>query len=225
MKDEWLQNPLAGYEDNARHLFSYPDSTVREYVQDIRRFLAWLGERQVPGAEDGKSIVLLTVTRDHIEDYVACLSSEGLRATTINRKIFSLNSFFAWAIHQRLVEHSPLVGVRKLKVARRIPKFLTFEDVERLLGYTGSLRQTSTIRGKQIHAMISILYYLGLRREELVNIQYEHIEKISETEIYLHVFGKGDKQRMALFLPRRLGRTRRTTGSGRSARPRKSSSI
>ncbi len=201
MKDQWLQNPLAGYEDNARHLFSYPDSTVREYVQDIRRFLAWLKERQVAGAEDGKSIVLLTVSRDHIEDYIACLSSEGLRATTINRKIFSLNSFFVWAIHHRLIEHSPLVGVRKLKVARRIPKFLTFEDVEKLLGYTGSLKQTSTIRGKQIHAMISILYYLGLRREELVNIQYEHIEKISESEIYLHVFGKGDKQRMVPFPP------------------------
>ncbi|RPJ87277.1 MAG: hypothetical protein EHM18_01940 [Acidobacteria bacterium] len=112
-----------------------------------------------------------------------------------------MNSFFVWAVHQRLLEHSPLVGVRKLKVARRIPKFLTFEDVEKLLGYTGSLKQTSTIRGKQIHAMISILYYLGLRREELVNIQYEHIEKISDTEIYLHVFGKGDKQRLVPFPP------------------------
>ncbi len=201
MRDQWLEDPLAGYEDNARHLFSYSDNTVREYVQDIRRFLTWLKERQVPGAEDGKSVVLLTVTRDHIEDYIACLSSEGLRATTINRKIFSVNSFLVWAVHHRLLEHSPLVGVRKLKVARRIPKFLTFEDVEKLLGYTGSLRQTSTIRGKQIHAMISILYYLGLRREELVNIQYEHIEKISETEIYLHVFGKGDKQRMVPFPP------------------------
>ncbi len=72
---------------------------------------------------------------------------------------------------------SPLVGVRKLKIARRIPKFLTFDDIEKLLAYTGSIKQTSTIRGKQIHAMISILYYLGIRREELVNITYDHIER------------------------------------------------
>jgi len=98
MNEQWLQNPLAGYEDNARHLFSYPDSTVREYVQDIRRFLKWLKERQVVGAEDGKSVILLTVTRDHIEDYIACLSSEGLRATTINRKVFSLKDYASYCI-------------------------------------------------------------------------------------------------------------------------------
>jgi site-specific recombinase XerD len=50
-----------------------------------------------------------------------------------------------------------------------------------------------------VHAMISILYYLGLRRQELVDIRFEHIEKVSESEVYLHVFGKGDKQRMVPF--------------------------
>ncbi len=201
MKEQWLQDPLAGYEENARHLFSYPDSTMHEYGLDLRKFLVWLKERQVEGSQDGKTAVLLACTRERIEDYIACLSSEGLRATTINRKIFALNSFFVWAVHHRLVPVSPLVGVRKLKIPRRIPKFLTFDDIEKLLSYTGSIKQTSTIRGKQIHAMISILYYLGIRREELVNITYEHIEKVTEGEIYLHVFGKGDKQRMIPFPP------------------------
>ncbi|MFB3902057.1 MAG: tyrosine-type recombinase/integrase [Acidobacteriota bacterium] len=201
MKEQWLKDPLAGYEENARHLFSYPDSTMHEYGLDLRRFLKWLEDRQVEGAQDGKTVVLLSCNRERIEDYIACLSSEGLKATTINRKIFSLNSFFVWAVHQQLMPASPLVGVRKLKIARRIPKFLTFEDIEKLLTYTGSIKQTSTIRGKQIHAMMSILYYLGIRREELVNMEYSHIEKISDSEIYLHVFGKGDKQRMIPFPP------------------------
>ncbi len=73
--------------------------------------------------------------------------------------------------------------------------------------------------------MISILYYLGIRRAELVNIEYGHIEKISDSEIYLHVFGKGDKERIIPFPPPRLRLTRRTTASGRSTQPRKSSSI
>jgi site-specific recombinase XerD len=47
--------------------------------------------------------------------------------------------------------------------------------------------------------MMAILYYLGLRREELVSIRYEHIEKVAKGEIYLHVFGKGDKQRLVPF--------------------------
>ncbi len=40
-------------------------------------------------------------------------------------------------------------------------KFLTFEDVGQLLTYTGSLKQTAAIRGRQIRAMISILYDFG----------------------------------------------------------------
>ncbi|MDA2926575.1 tyrosine-type recombinase/integrase [Acidobacteria bacterium AH-259-G07] len=247
MKEEWQQNALVGYQENAKHLFGYPESTLQEYVRDLTQFQAWLSgdghstggrvgtntdvinadeaseslretvsianrsgsSRANPSGGSGSesfieqsraaSAHLLGCSREQIEEYIVSLSNRGLRATTINRKICSLNSFYVWAVHHRLVDVSPLVGVRKLKVPRRIPKFLTFEDIERLLSFTGSLRRTSTIRGKQVRAMISILYYPGLRREELVNMRFEHIEKVSDTEIYLHVFGKGDKQRLLPF--------------------------
>jgi len=206
VKEEWQQDPLAGYRENAKHLFGYPDSTLGEYARDLATFHRWLAGRHSGNDGEsgntvtvGPSLLLLGATREEIEDYVVALSSRALRATTINRRIHSLNSFYVWAVHHRLVDVSPLVGVRRLKTPRRIPKFLTFEDISRLLSFTGSLRRTSTIRGKQIHAMISILYYLGLRREELVNICFEHFEKMGEGEVYLHVFGKGDKQRMVPF--------------------------
>ncbi len=200
MKEEWQKDALGGYQHNAKHLFGYPGSTLQEYLRDLNRFQGWLCERN--GGKSGKvsgSRLLLGCSRDHIEEYIVSLSNRGLRATTINRKIYSLNSFYVWAVHQRLIEVSPLAGVRKLKTPRRIPKFLTFDDIQRLLTFTESSGNTSSIRGKQIHAMISILYYLGLRREELVNIRFEHIEKLADAEIYLHVFGKGDKQRLLPF--------------------------
>ena len=33
MKDEWFEDPLGGYEENARHLFGYPESTLGEYLR------------------------------------------------------------------------------------------------------------------------------------------------------------------------------------------------
>jgi site-specific recombinase XerD len=202
MREEWKEDPLGGYRENARHLFGYPESTLAEYVRDLEHFQKWLVESAMGGDGSGgrnAALLLLGCGRGWIEDYLVELSNRGLRAVTINRKIYSLNSFFTWALHQGLVEVSPLNGVRKLKTPRRIPKFLTFEDIQKLLAHTGSVKRTSTIRGKQIHAMMAILYYLGLRREELVSIRYEHIEKVAEGEIYLHVFGKGDKQRLVPF--------------------------
>jgi len=159
VKEEWQQDPLAGYRENAKHLFGYPDSTLGEYVRDVTTFHRWLAGRHSGhnpesgnAVDAGPSLLLLAATREEVEDYVVALSSRALRATTINRRIHSLNSFYVWAVHHRLVDVSPLVGVRRLKTPRRIPKFLTFEDISRLLSFTGSLRRTSTIRGKQIHA-------------------------------------------------------------------------
>jgi len=230
VRENWVEQPLRAYEENARRLFGYPDSTLGEYLRDLRRFLGWLGASgiaagsgpgsegvpgsdQIPGTgavtdtkEDPGTVTrgwpetrLLSVTREEVEGWIVALSGRGLRAATINRKIASLNSFYCWALHHRLVERVPVAGVRKLKTPRRIPKFLTFEDIRTLLTYTGSIRRSSTIRGKQVHAMISILYFLGLRREELVSMRFEHIEKVTDSEIYLHVFGKGDKQRLVPF--------------------------
>lgn len=42
MKDEWLEDPLGGYEENARHLFGYPESTLREYLRDLNQFEDWI---------------------------------------------------------------------------------------------------------------------------------------------------------------------------------------
>jgi len=224
MREEWIEDPVRGHEENARHLLGYPESTVREYVRDLRQFQAWLeaGEEGSEAATDqpvaaartaaarglgrsgagnaGRGVRLLAVTREEVEGWVVRLSDRGLRATTINRKLASLNSFYVWATHHRLVERSPAAGIRKLKIPRRLPKFLTFDDIRVLLGYTGSLRRTATLRGKQVHAMISILYHLGLRRQELVDLRFEHIEKVSDREVFLHVFGKGDKQRLVPFV-------------------------
>jgi site-specific recombinase XerD len=208
MKDEWLADPLGGYEENARHLFGYPESTLTEYLRDLNQFREWVchstgssstGSESSPTDPTKLRLIWLTCSREDVERYLVHLSNRGLRATTINRKIASLNSFYVWAVHHRLVEHSPLSGIRKLKVPRRIPKFLTFEDIHKLLTYTGSLRRSATVRGKQVHAMVSILYYLGVRRAELVEIRFEHIEKVTDSEIYLHIFGKGDKQRLVPF--------------------------
>ena len=157
MKDEWIEDPLGGYEENARHLFGYPESTLSEYLRDLRKFRQWICDSDGKGPAAGEPstadstklrLIWLTCNRDDVERYLVHLSNRGLRATTINRKIASLNSFYVWAVHHRLVEHSPLAGIRKLKVPRRIPKFLTFEDIHNLLTYTGSLRRSATVRGK-----------------------------------------------------------------------------
>ncbi len=86
MQDEWLNDPLTGYSENARHLFGYPDSTLGEYLRDLLQFLRWLSGEE-DGSDGDHTLRLLAVSRDEVEQYVVHLSDRGLRATTINRKI------------------------------------------------------------------------------------------------------------------------------------------
>ena len=146
MEKEWPEDALVRYRENAKHFFGYPYSTLQEYLRDQTEFQTWLTERNGDNSSNTRTAnLLLTCSRDQIEEYIASLSSRGLRATTINRRIYSLNSFYIWAVHHKLLDISPLAGVRKKKIPRRLPKFLTFEDIQRLLTYTGSLRRTSVL--------------------------------------------------------------------------------
>ena len=181
------QDPVVSYMKHAKHLLGYSDSTLREYARDLAHFRGWLDD--IGSAQQQ----LLACTREQIEQYRDSLLSRSLKPTTVNRKLYALNSFYVWAVHQGLVDASAVSGVGKLDTPCQISRFLTFEDMQHLLAFTASAGQTSDLRGKQIHAMISLLYYLGLRREEVVNICFDHIEKASEDQIFLRVPGTHER--------------------------------
>jgi len=119
VKETWQKDVVAAYKDNARHLFGYPESTLREYVRDLEDFEEWIScEKTRPSdnsdestkrkpvasesSEKGGTLSpLLQCGRREVEEYVSSLSARGLRASSINRKIYSLNSFYVWAIHHR----------------------------------------------------------------------------------------------------------------------------
>jgi hypothetical protein len=49
MREEWKEDPLRGYRENAKHLFGYPESTLSEYVRDLEHFQKWLAESAMGG--------------------------------------------------------------------------------------------------------------------------------------------------------------------------------
>jgi site-specific recombinase XerD len=150
-------NPLEAYRQNATHLFGYPDSTLSEYLRDLENYELWAAQRSESGNGRSPREVLLGSQREEIEAFLVALSQRGLKATSINRKIYSLSSFYIWAVHNRLLDGSPLAGICRLKIPRRIPKFLTFEEIQRLLAYTGSPALARHSR----HSGVTKLHSLG----------------------------------------------------------------
>jgi integrase/recombinase XerD len=89
----------------------------------------------------------------------------------------------------RQLDRNPADDLRPPRAWPALPKFLSLEEVDRLIAQP----DTATVRGVRDRAMIELLYATGLRVSELVGVRAAdlHLE-----EQYLTCIGKGSKERI-----------------------------
>ena len=105
---------------------------------------------------------------------------------TLNRKLSAVNAFFDFCYRSRYIQEFSKFKLAKLP--KSLPKFLTFDEIERALD---SIEQKDWL-GLRDYAMILFLYATGLRISECLALRREDIEGT-----WLHVrHGKGDKERL-----------------------------
>ncbi|MBY0206674.1 integrase/recombinase XerC/integrase/recombinase XerD [Paenibacillus polysaccharolyticus] len=163
--------------------------SIRAYLSDLNRLVIWLD-----------SHVLHEVTRDNLRKYLEQLTSEQtLKDSTIKRKYICFKAFFNYLVQNGNLKESPIDGYgKKFKTARRIPKTLSVNEIEKLLNAPQEhMKQLHTIFRKRINlrnaAIIELLYVIGIRIGELVSIDIEHIDLEERTVL---IFGKGRKERL-----------------------------
>src|SRR6202162_2317354 len=101
--------------------------TIRNYSADIAAFAAWF---------EGKykqSCAWVTLNSFHLRGYLVHLPEQQFDRATIHLKMSALRSFFKWLVRTERVKLNPLVGLTLPKKARKLPKFLTIQQVEALL--------------------------------------------------------------------------------------------
>jgi integrase/recombinase XerD len=149
------------------------ENTIIGYNSDLLQFINYLNVHSIPITE---------VKRRHIESYLGTV--EGV-ASTINRKISSIQKFFKYLKNvAEVIENNPSEGVERLELPKRQPVYLQIDESKKLLN---SIEGENAERDK---AIITIFLHCGLRLSELVGIDIDHI-----TNSTLSVIGKGDKQR------------------------------
>ena len=105
------------------------------------------------------------------------------KAKSLNHEITIIRQFFAYYNKESVVKDIDL-----LKLEKALPKYLTKEEVERLLNIP--LITPLDYRNK---AMLELIYATGLRVSELVNLKVNDIDFEMCT---LRVLGKGNKERI-----------------------------
>ena len=176
--------------------------TVRNYTQTLGEFCQWhQQDRQQPPA-------WASLQRDDFRAYLRSLGRNKLSRAAIQLRFSALRTFYKFLVRRGVVESSPIKNISLPKLEKRLPRFLT---VDQLKGLLNAPLQTSTEkdepakpspkkRGRPVEAavperdvaILETIYSCGLRISELCGMR---VEDIDWSEQLVRVRGKGKKER------------------------------
>ena len=183
-------------------------NTIESYARDLK-LLGAFAEKQ--GAEVG------ALHRQDLDRFVRQLMSSGLAPRSVARAVACVRGFYRFMAVERKQDGSAADDLRPPRAWAALPKFLSLEDVDRLLAQP----DTTTARGLRDKALIEVLYATGLRVSELISLR---AGDLNLDEGYLTCIGKGDKQRMVPLGQEAADWVRRYIREGRTVMLRKKAS-
>jgi integrase/recombinase XerC len=158
--------------------------TLKSYAEDLASLLEYFTEQvgRVPEPEE--------ISIGQLRAYLAYLHECQYARTTIARRLACLRSFFRYGQREGLVTSNPAKALRTPRIGRKLPHFLSTEQVAALL----EAPPANEPLGLRDRAMLETMYSAGLRVAELVALNVEHWDRDANI---LRVFGKGRKERIS----------------------------
>ena len=158
--------------------------TVRNYTTDLLGFFEFLKTKKIGSLKE--------VDRHILRSYLSQLMEQGFVKASIARKLSAIRSFYRYLVREEIIPTSPVATTSSPKLDKRLPSFLTMEEMLRLL----EAPDLSTPQGLRDRALLELLYASGLRVSELVNLNLGQVNLDSRE---IRVWGKGSKERVVLM--------------------------
>jgi site-specific recombinase XerD len=158
--------------------------TRRAYENDLRDFMTFSGI--------GQAVEFRIVTRSHVLAWRKTLEERSLAGATIRRKLAALSSLFEYLCEKNAVDFNPVKGARRPRIEGHEGKTPALGDHQARALLDAPNDQT--LKGKRDRAMLAVLLYHGLRREELCLLKVKDIHE-RRGVAHLRIHGKGNKLR------------------------------
>lgn len=194
MVDQWIEKFLD-------HLATDRGASVytqRNYAQALREFFRWhLFERKAAPAWE-------KLQRDDFRAFLRFLGRNNLSRAAVQLRFSALRTFFKFLMQHGVVENLPIKNILLPKLEKRLPRFLTQQQMEALLIAPVQLLETQKNKksaGRPIStsaclrdvAVLETIYSCGLRVSELCGLR---VDDIDWSEQIVRVRGKGKKERL-----------------------------
>jgi integrase/recombinase XerD len=161
-------------------------NTLLSYRRDLDRYLGYLAAAGVGSLADVDAATVggfLAYLREGDAEHPALSASSAARA------VVAVRGLHRFAVRDGLLATDVAHDVRPPAPARRLPKAISVDDVERLLHAAGFDGTPLAVRDR---ALLELLYGTGARISEAVGLAVDDVDLVERTVV---LTGKGGKQR------------------------------
>src|SRR4051812_23237940 len=156
--------------------------TIKAYSGDLESFSGYVGSRKFDDIDH--------VT---IRGFLSSLYEKGLGKTSVARSLAAVRSLYRWLAQEGIVEQNPAALVSTPKLAKKLPRVPTVEEMNSILD--GNMPEIASFPERD-RLMLELLYGCGIRNSELVGINIDDIRLSAEAIL---IRGKGKKERYVPF--------------------------
>lgn len=176
----------SSYIDHLRIERGLSENSLTSYGRDLRYFLEFLQNRDLE---------LSQVTATVLSDFEVWLKDRSLAVSSINRTNSAVKSFLIYCAREFDL-NLPTGEISSHKIARKLPKALTIDEITSLIESAKSLSEATSLRDV---ALLELLYSTGGRVSEIIGININDLAKVeSDNEVIqtIKLRGKGAKERI-----------------------------
>lgn len=156
-------------------------NSLEAYQRDLNQFAEVSGTKFYVSSDED------------IRGYLSWLHSEGLKASTVARRLSAIRQLFLFMYRDGIRADNPSANIMSPRREQMLPKILSELDVDQLLDTAEKIGAAGKLDGLRLHALVETLYATGLRVSELVTLPRR---AVGPDTTMIMVRGKGGRERM-----------------------------
>ena len=176
----------SSYLDQLRIERGLSPNSISSYSRDLAKFERFLDQAKRD---------YVNLSSDDITDFSVFLKSEGLSLSSINRTLSGIKGFYKYLAQEYGIS-DPTTEISSAKLARKLPKALTIDEVTRLIESAEREGDPVSLRDR---ALLELLYSTGARVSEVIGLNVSDFSLSSTADEDVHIVkvkGKGSKERL-----------------------------
>ncbi len=175
----WIQSFI----DYLRFEKNYSEKTISGYQADLEAFGQFYKAL-------GDDLTWETLDKDVVRRWIVDMMDHGNCASSVNRRLSALRSFYRFLLQRKLVKHDPVHALKGPKKQKPLPAYLRESEMDRLLDDIPFPADYAGIRDRTI---LLTFYSTGIRVSELTGLNMNDVDAAQKQ---IKVTGKRNKQRI-----------------------------